>query len=1182
MPLEVQPGAEIIITAKAPKSTKGRSITALVEGKRNNSLAVGQMLVEVRDCKVPIRLCNLSHQKVTVRKNTVVALLSHIQVINSTPVHETAEPRTASDEYPLPDIDSADLTPSAKAAIQDLLKTNSDVFSKDSLDIGMTQTAEHEIPLSDATPFRLPYRRIPPAEFQEVQKHIKDLEKENVIKPSQSSFASPVVIVRKKDGSIRLCVDYRKLNSRTIRDAYPLPRIEEALDALGKAKYFSCLELTSGYHQVGVAEKDQPKTAFTTPMGLYEFTRMPFGLVNAPATFQRLMSNVFSGMNFESVLLYLDDVIIYSSTIEEHMTRLSQVFDRLRQHNLKLKPSKCHFLKSSVQYLGHIVSADGISTNPEKIAAVQNWPIPKSKKDVRSFLGITGYYRKFIQGYAKVARPLFGLIGGKRGTRDPLFVWTDECGVAFQTLISKLTSAPILAYADYDLPFVIQTDASLEGLGAVLTQQQDGRERVVAYASRTLSSAEKKYPAHKLEFRALHWALTTKFRDYLYGHKVTAVTDNNPMTYVLKSAKLDAHSQRWVNDLSLFELDILYRPGKNNANADALSRITRTEVTCILDATENGSVEKQTTEEVEVHVQATFSTHDVSTETDRQRQSVTDKPTSPQSKETSEHENASSEKYMYGTSTIQDDGKLRKAQQEDEGISRVLHLKTTRRSKLSQRQTNREEKDVQRLLRSWDHLQEKGGLLVYGNREGNDVHYIPVLPRSLHKTILKKLHDEMGHLGFQKTLRSVRKRFYWPGAYCDVKTYIQTCERCTLRKRPEGRRSAGLQSIRTSRPGELVCIDFLSLEKSAGGYEHLLVVTDHFTRYAKAYPTRDQKATTVARVLWERYISNFGIPERLHSDQGKCFESEVIRQLCAVMGVSKSKTTPYHPQGNGMTERFNRTLLSMLGTLDPGKKVNWASHVEILTHAYNCSQHVSTGYSPFFLMFMREPKLPVDVIFPCQGEDTQHIHRDYNSFVKMLKEEMTTAFNLAETNADKARLKQTGAYNKKVSERELQVGDLVLVLNLTPRGKCKLKDRWEDTPYLVVKKLDGIPVYTLKQLETQKERTVHRNLISLCPFEVPLEQEISNADTPLQSSGMDVTMEPPFGFQDDLILHHPSMTDVVPPPEDFSDVELSSVNSYESPSTCTDEADSSSVDEMWDTSRPKRIIRPPRRYLDEA
>ena len=194
---------------------------------------------------------------------------------------------------------------------------------------------------------------------------------------------------------------------------------------------------------------------------------------------------------------------------------------------------------------------------------------------VRSFLGITGYYRKFIQGYAKIASPLFGLIGGKRGSRDPPFVWTDKCDVAFQTLISKLTSAPILAYADYKLPFVVQTDASLDGLGAVLTQQQDGRERVVAYASRTLSSAEKKYPAHKLEFRALHWALTTKFRDYLYGHKVTAFTDNNPMTYVLKRAKLGAHSQRWVNDLSLFELDIIYRPGKNNANADALSRITR-------------------------------------------------------------------------------------------------------------------------------------------------------------------------------------------------------------------------------------------------------------------------------------------------------------------------------------------------------------------------------------------------------------------------------------------------------------------------------------------------------------------------------------------------------------------------------------------------------------------------------
>ena len=581
-PVKVRPGTEVTVFTQAPKSTRGRTIAALVEGTDNKgTLKVGRMLTEVRSGKTPVRLYNFSHQVVTLRRNTVLATLSCVQVSSPSTQYTQGTEEAISceqmmvDEGTLPDVDLPDLAPNHMKAMQDLLRQNADVFSTHSLDIGSTTTVEHEIPLSDPTPFRMPYRRIPPAEFQEVREHIEELQKANIIKPSQGPFASAIVIVRKKDGSIRLCVDYRKLNSKTVRDAYPLPRIDEALDALGKAKYFSCLDLTSGYLQVKVAEKDQPKTAFTTPMGLFEYTRMPFGLVNAPATFQRLMSTVFSDMNFESILLYLDDVIVYSSTVEEHISRLSQVFQRLRQHNLKLKPSKCHFLQRSVQYLGHIVSADGIATNPEKIEAIAAWPVPKCKKDVRGFLGITGYYRKFIYNYAQIARPLFALIGGKRGIKDPPFVWTDECEVAFRTLISKLTSAPILAYADYELPFLVQTDASIQGLGAVLIQQQEGQERVVAYASRSLSPSEAKYPAHKLEFRALHWAITVKFRDYLYGHTVTAITDNNPLTYVLKSAKLDAHSHRWVSDLSLFNLDMQYRPGKSNGNADALSRISQ-------------------------------------------------------------------------------------------------------------------------------------------------------------------------------------------------------------------------------------------------------------------------------------------------------------------------------------------------------------------------------------------------------------------------------------------------------------------------------------------------------------------------------------------------------------------------------------------------------------------------------
>ena len=304
----------------------------------------------------------------------------------------------------------------------------------------------------------------------------------------------------------------------------------------------------SGYHQVEMAEADQVKTAFTTPLGLFEYTRMPFGLMNAPATFQRLMNTVLGDLNLSEVLIYLDDVIIFSATIEEHLARLNRVFSRLREHGLKLKPSKCSILQEEVKYLGHVVSERGVATDPEKTAAVHDWPVPKTKRDVRSFLGFTGYYRRFIKDYAKIAHPLFALVGDKvrSGKRTAVAdAWTPKCQVAFDTLKDAMVSPPVLAYPDFGLPFILQTDASLDGLGAVLAQTQEGKERVVAYASRSLSTGEARYPAHKLEFKALHWAATVKFRDYVYGRTVTAVTDNNPLTYVLKSAKLDAHGQRW-------------------------------------------------------------------------------------------------------------------------------------------------------------------------------------------------------------------------------------------------------------------------------------------------------------------------------------------------------------------------------------------------------------------------------------------------------------------------------------------------------------------------------------------------------------------------------------------------------------------------------------------------------------
>ena len=373
--------------------------------------------------------------------------------------------------------------------------------------------------------------------------------------------------LEKKDGGLRFCIDLRKLNNRTIKDGYSLPRIEYTLDCLHGAVWFSTLDLKSGYWQVELEEEAKPLTAFTVgPLGFWECECMPFGLTNAPATFQRLMESCLGELHLNWCIIYLDDIIVFSRTPEEHIHRLRAVFEKLKAAGLKLKPSKCDFFKKEIKYLGHVVSEQGVSTDPDKIKAVTEWPQPTTVTEVRSFLGFVTYYRRFIPNFSKVAKPLNQLLQNLEGSPSQKkkfkVHWGPEQQEAFEALQRLCTESPVLAYADFKAPFILHTDASGEGLGAVLYQVQEGRQRVIAYASRSLSKSEKNYPVHKLEFLVLKWAITSKFHEYRYGSQFQVYTDNNPLTYVLTTAKLDATGHRWVAALSNYIYSITYKPGK--------------------------------------------------------------------------------------------------------------------------------------------------------------------------------------------------------------------------------------------------------------------------------------------------------------------------------------------------------------------------------------------------------------------------------------------------------------------------------------------------------------------------------------------------------------------------------------------------------------------------------------------
>ena len=409
---------------------------------------------------------------------------------------------------------------------------------------------------------------------EEVANQLRKMQSQGIIQPSTSSRASPVVLVRKKDGSLRFCIDYRALNSVTKTDQFPLPRIDDLLDQLGRAKYFTTLDLAAGYWQVEMHPDSKEKTAFATYQGLYEFNVMPFGLKNAPGVFQRLMQRVLMGLNPENgpdfVATYLDNVLIFSTTFEEHLVHLRSVLDRLLEVGLKLKPAKCHFICQSVEYLGHLVTPQGISPNPARVAAVKDYPTPTSVKEMRQFVGIASYYRRFIKGFAKVAQPLHALT-----QKGAVFKWSVSCQEAFQHLKNLLVEAPVLAYPDFLKPFTLETDASVLGLGAVLSQQQDdGHLHPVAYASRALSPQEKRYGITELETLAVVWSMQ-HYHAYLYGHEVTVFTDHSAVKAVLETPSPSGKHARWWNKVfgsGVKKLDIVYRAGRENDNADALSR----------------------------------------------------------------------------------------------------------------------------------------------------------------------------------------------------------------------------------------------------------------------------------------------------------------------------------------------------------------------------------------------------------------------------------------------------------------------------------------------------------------------------------------------------------------------------------------------------------------------------------
>jgi hypothetical protein len=470
-----------------------------------------------------------------------------------------AEPATVE----LRDDEGPDLTAAQRTKVNDLLNQCKPAFSKV---ITVTPKILHRINTSTHGPIAVPPYRLSPIRQSELRKEIDKMLEQHIIEESDSPWAAPVVMVPKTDGSYRICIDYRKLNAVTVPDVYPLPRIDDLLHTAGRTRYMSTIDLRAGYWQIAVQKEDLDKTAFITPFGLYRFNRMSFGLRNAPATFQRLIDRFKIELNEVNVLAYLDDIIVLSATMEDHCEDLQRVFQKLHDYNLKANREKCHFFCSEVQYLGHLITPKGISTNPQKIEAIVAMKEPANVKQVQTFLQTCSWYRRFIPQFAKVAKPLSDLTKKKATWK-----WEEAEQSAYTTLKKLLTSAPILRQADPERKFVVKTDASGWALGAVLVQGEGAEEHPVEYASRLLTSAERNYSTTEREALAVVWAMN-KFRGYVEGADITIITDHQALRWLMTIKSPTGRLARWALQLQPYNLTIKYTPGKTNVVADTLSR----------------------------------------------------------------------------------------------------------------------------------------------------------------------------------------------------------------------------------------------------------------------------------------------------------------------------------------------------------------------------------------------------------------------------------------------------------------------------------------------------------------------------------------------------------------------------------------------------------------------------------
>ena len=964
--------------------------------------------------KLQVPVVNETYAQVSVRKGLPLGVTERLSEAEVGSIETRTQPPVRTYENQQSQVGNAKLDHVAahqRRLLRQLLEKYSEIFSVGDTDLGRTSVVQMKLDTGDHPPVKQKPYKTPFAERPMVERQLDDMLEAGVISPSNSPWASPIVVVPKKDGSKRLCVDYRRGVNKVLKsNSYPLPDISDILSSLYKAKYFSCVDLKSGYWQVEVAPEDREKTAFVCHRGLYEFNVMPFGLSSAPPIFQELMNKVLGEAMYKYAIAYIDDVIIYSETFQDHLKHLNEVFSKLRDAGLKLKMSKCQFLMEQIRYLGHVISKDGIYPDPEKIRVIQDLRPPKNVREVRSVVGMASYYRKFIDHFSEVVGPLTELT-----KKHAKFHWSSEHSKAFQTIKQKLVQAPVLAHPDPSRPYILSTDASLIAVGAVLTQETDDGEKVIQYLSKKLSEGQQKWPTIEREAYAIVYTVN-KLRHYLLGSKFTVYTDHKPLKSLFTSEMKNARIQRWAIMLEEYGCQVEYKQGKSNVPADMLSRMVnpQEEGSCdVLDNAPRWSYEppKETGDEEEL------SMNPLADELQMQA--------------------------------------IREQQQKDPVIREIM-----------------------------DHLVELGdevdsdyvvqdGLLYHISipvKNDPNTRLQLVIPAEMTGGVIHEMHSAEfggGHVGLDRTYDKIRSRYYWQNMYRDVVKYLEQCEICKARKMRKTK--APMQDMPIPQyPFEIIGIDTCGpFPETELGNKYIVTIVDHFSSWPEAYATRDKSAETVASILVEHIFPRHSCPRVLLSDRGTEFVNAVVSYLLEKMKVCHLKTSPYHPQTNGKTERFHRFMNDVLSKYVQQEHCLWDRYLPGMLMAYRTSVNDTTRHTPFFICHGRDPVLPMDTLL---GPKLRYVGDDY---VPCMLQRLHVAYSDVQKNMLEARTKNKRILDRKAALQAFEPGDRVFYHTpiIDQNASSKLTSKWK--PYFcVVEKVSPV-LYKIRNQLSGDSKVVH-------------------------------------------------------------------------------------------------------------